>query len=82
MQITEGHNGNTGPNQRVVCVVPLRSLGIHPNTRIRDEVGNFRQQADQNFLSKVYLVDPAVWIRHQPTISTRLFHPLIDDTIK
>ncbi|CAI8437339.1 MAG: Uncharacterised protein [Cryomorphaceae bacterium] len=49
-QIVQGHHRNPISYERVVRIVPLRALGIHPDTAFRDEVGHLRKNGREDLL--------------------------------
>ena len=82
MEVTQGHNGNTGPYECIIRIIPLGSLGVHPNTRIRDEVGYLGQQRDQDLFGEVDLVDLTVRRGHQTTIRPHRLKTAFDNAIQ
>ena len=82
MEVTQGHNGNTGPYKCIVRIIPLGSLGVHPDTRIGDEVGYFGEQRDQDLFGKIDLVDLTARRGHQTTIRPHRLNTAIDDAIQ
>ena len=82
MEVAQGHNRNTGANECIVRIVPLGSLGVHPDTRIWDEVSYFGEQSDQDLFREVDLVDLTTRRGHQTTIRSHRLNTAINDSIQ
>ena len=82
MEVTQGHNRNTGTYECIVRIIPLGSLRVHPDTRIRDEVGYFGKQRNQDLLGEVDLIDLTARRGHQTTIRPHRLNTAIDDAIQ
>src|SRR6056300_1454065 len=55
-QVVQGHHAHSVSYKRIVRIVPFWTLCIHPNTRLRNKIGNFRQNSGQYFFNKVNAV--------------------------
>src|SRR6056300_1702442 len=56
-QVVQGHHAHSVSYKRIVRIVPFWTLCIHPNTRLRNKIGNFRQNSGQYFFNKVNAVN-------------------------
>ena len=52
-QITKCDHGNAVANQGVIGVVPFRSLGVQPDARLRDEIGELGKQRNEKFFAQI-----------------------------
>ena len=82
MQVAQGDDGNTGAHKSIVGVVPLGTLGIHPDSGVGDEIGQLGQQGNQNLFRQGDLIDRAVGQRQQTTVGSCPTHPLCNFVIQ
>ena len=65
-------------DQSVVGVVPLRSLGVHPDATVDDQVAQFRQHGNEQFLQERNLVDAVVIVQQQSAVGAPGAYTLLD----
>ena len=68
-EVVQGHHGHAVAHQGVVGVVPLRTLGVHPNAALRDEVGDFGEHGGHQLLDEVHLVDEDVGLAQERAVA-------------
>ena len=52
-KVTKCDHGNAVAHQGIVGVVPFRPLGVQPNARLRNEVGELGEQHDKKFFAQI-----------------------------
>ena len=68
-EVVQRHHGHAVAHQGVVGVVPLRTLGVHPNAALGDEVGDFGEHGGHQLLDEVHLVDEDVGLAKECAVA-------------
>ena len=77
-QMAQGHHRDAAPAERVVRVVPLGPLRVHPDAGIEDEIREFRQGRHQQLLEQIRVVDRSVHAAQEFSVGARALHPQLD----
>ena len=67
-QVGEGHDGQALADERVVRVVPLGALGVHPDAAVGHQVDDLREDGQQQLLAERHAHEVAVGPVHQPPV--------------
>ena len=62
IKVARCHHGKTISNERIVCIVPFRTLRIQPDATVRDEIGKLRQRQGKDFFQHAYVQEFTGWI--------------------
>ena len=81
-QKVERHHRDAGAHQRIVGVVPLRPLRVHPQAGFGDVVEQPRQHQHQQLLGQVHAIRRAVRARQSLSVRAHRFRPLADLAIQ
>jgi hypothetical protein len=69
-QVEQRHHRETVADERIVGVVPLRALGVHPDPAARHEVRQLRQRRHEQLLQQRDDDDPTVSVDEQLAVAT------------
>ena len=67
-QVGEGDDRQALADERVVRVVPLRALGVHPDAAVGHQVDDLGQDGQQQLLAERHAHEVAVGAVHQPPV--------------
>ena len=81
-QEAQRHHRDAGADQRVVGVVPLRPLRVHPQAGLGDVVEQPRQHQHQQLFRQVHAVRRAVRTRQSLSVRAHGFRPLANLAIE
>ena len=68
VEVRERHDREALADQRVVRVVPLGALGVHPDAAVGHEVDQLREQEQQQLLAEGDPDQPARGVVHEPPV--------------